>query len=66
MTPQERKRIEEKRKALALQTVQTALDNGFSMYDIEKLAASITCLAKFQKLEPKVADTENLPRVWDF
>ena len=66
MTQQEKKRMEEKRKTLALQTVQTALENGFSMYDIEKLAANITCLAKFQKLEAKTADTENLPLVWDF
>lgn len=66
MTPEERKRIDEKRKALALQTVQTAIENGFSVYDIEKLAANITCLAKFQKLEAKKADTENLPLVWDY
>lgn len=65
MTEQERKRIKEKRNALAIHTVQTAVENGFSMYDIEKLAASITCLAKFQRLEPKDVDTENLPRVWD-
>lgn len=66
MTEQEKKRVEEKRNTLALHTVQTALDNGFSMYDIEKLAANIVCLAKFQKLEPKEADTQNLPRVWNF
>lgn len=39
MTEQEKKRTEEKRNALALHTVQTALDNGFSVYDIEKMAA---------------------------
>ncbi|MCI9185338.1 MAG: hypothetical protein HFG61_10830 [Lachnospiraceae bacterium] len=65
MTEQEKKRVEEKRNALALETVQTALNNGFSMYDIEKVAASIVCLAKFQRLEAKEADTQNLPRVWN-
>ena len=65
MTPQERAMVKEKRNVLALDTVQAALNNGFSMYDIEKLAASIVCLAKFQNLQQKEADTENLPLEWD-
>lgn len=65
MTDTEKKRIKEKRNAIAVQTVQTALENGFSMYDIEKLAASITCLAKFQKFENKSIDTDGLPFAWD-
>ncbi len=65
MTKQEAVRRKEKRNALALQTVQTALENGLSVYDIEKLAANIVCLAKFQTLESKEVDTENLPLVWN-
>lgn len=66
MTKQEREIMRDKKNALAFHTVQTALNNGFSMYDIEKLATSIVCLAKFQKFASGTVDTQNLPRVWDF
>lgn len=50
---------------IAKEVVEEAMGLELSMYEVERIAAHIVALAKFQNLKPGTPKTEHTPLVWN-